>query len=176
MDEWPNWLFLLVRLLVAAAVCGSFFYVGLWLSDGKVIGGVGFMMLSVPAIGVALAKPIVLLAHEGMSWLWQKPMEAWQGSYYSFNDMQVRVYEFEDELWFVVPDVVRAVGMKSVPQSFRAIYPKGSRILPGTRLSVMNRASLENLLGKRNEHEAIRFLNWMRREVVKPWERKREKL
>lgn len=26
-----------------------------------------------------------------------------------------------------------------------------------------------------NEHEAIRFLQWMRCEVVKPWERKRER-
>ena len=51
----------------------------------------------------------------------------------------------------------------------------GSRVVPGTRLTALNARALEQMLGKRNEHEAIRFLQWMRREVVKPWERKRER-
>lgn len=175
MDEWPNWLFFLVRLLVAAAAVGGFFHTGMWLTGGHVVGSVGFTMLAVPVVGVALAKPIVLLSHEGFSWLWHQPDEKWQGQYYAFNDVQVRVFEDEGELWFVVGDVVTAVGMKAVPASFRAIYPKGSRVLRGTRLTVMNARSLDQLLGRRKEHEAMRFINWMHREVILPWERKKER-
>ena len=53
------------------------------------------------------------------------------------------------------------------------MHPREVRVVPGTNLKALDPEGLERLLGKRNEHESIRFLNWMRREVVKPWERKR---
>jgi hypothetical protein len=34
---------------------------------------------------------------------------------------------------------------------------------------------VEHLLGKRNDHEAMRFLTWMRRDVVAPWEKRRQR-
>jgi hypothetical protein len=175
LDEWPNWLLLLVRLAVSLAVWGAFFYFGLWLSGGKVIGGVGFSLLAVPVFGIALAKPLVLISHEGMSWLWHQPMRKWQGSYYAFNDRQVRIFEGEDRLWFAAKDVLAAVGMKAIPDSFLAVYPEGCKVLPGSFLTALDADAIRSLLGKRNEHESIRFLQWMEREVLKPWARKKER-
>lgn len=175
MDEWPNWLLLLVRFVLAMAVWGAFFYLGMYLSGGLVIGAVGFSLLGVPVIGVALAKPLVLISHEGMSWMWQQPMRKWQGSYYSFNDQQIRIYEGEDRLWFAAKDVLSAVGMKGVPDSFLAVYPEGCKVLPGMFVTALDPEALRNLLGKRHDHESIRFLQWMEREVMKPWQRKKER-
>jgi prophage antirepressor-like protein len=88
--------------------------------------------------------------------------------------VQIRIFEDDGKLWFVVGDVMYAIGMKELPESFRAVRPRDVRVVPGTRLKALDPAGLEHLLGKRNEHESIRFLNWMRREVVRPWEKKRE--
>ena len=176
MDEWPNWLTFLVRLAVSLAVWGAFFWVGMKLSGGLVIGAVGFSLLAVPVFGIALGKPLVLLADEGFSWLWHQPMQKFQGSYFAFNNVQVRIYEGNDgRLWLVAKDVLHAVGMKGVPDSFLAVYPDGTKVLAGTLLTAMDTDSVHHLLDKRNEHESIRFLQWMEREVLKPWERKRER-
>lgn len=141
-------------------------WAGLWL--------VG-LLCALPMLGWLLARVLVHQGGNAFSWISSLPLRKWQGAYYSFNDVQVRVYEDEDDLWFVASDVLAAVGMRGVPDSFLAVYPDGSRVIPGTRLTGLNAGALEQMLGKRNEHEAIRFLQWMRREVVKPWERKRER-
>ena len=164
---------LLLRLVLCAALSAAMTWVG-WKLGGKSWGLTAFLF-STPIIGLALCRPLVEGIHEGFTWLSQRPLAKWQGSYYAFNDVQVRVFEDEDELWFAAKDVLAAVGMRSIPDSFLAIYPEGSRVIPGTRLTALNARALEQMLGKRNEHEAIRFLQWMRREVVKPWERKRER-
>jgi hypothetical protein len=141
-------------------------WAGLWL--------VG-LLFALPMVAWLVSRLLVQRGGEALGWISSLPLRKWQGSYYAFNEVQVRVYEDEDDLWFVAADVLTAVGMRGVPDSFLAVYPDGSRVIPGTRLTGLNAAAVEQMLGKRNEHEAIRFLLWMRREVVKPWERKRER-
>jgi small subunit ribosomal protein S21 len=55
----------------------------------------------------------------------------------------------------------------------RAVHPGDVRDIPGHRLKGLNPRGVENLLAKSHDHEAGRFLNWMQREVVRPWEKKR---
>jgi hypothetical protein len=135
-------------------------------------------------IGVLFALPILawigarLLVHGGasaFSWLSMAQYKKWEGAYYAFNDVQVRVYEEDGQLWFVLPDVLRSIGMKEVPAAFRAVHPGDVRDIPGHRLKGLNPQGLERLLAKAREHEAGRFLLWMQREVVKPWEKKKER-
>ena len=168
-----NGMLLLLRILMCVAISAAMTWVG-WKLGDRPWAMIGFLF-STPIIGMALRKPLVEAIHEGFTWLSQQSMVKWQGIYYSFNDVQVRIYEDDDDLWFVASDVLKAVGMRGVPDSFLAIYPDGCKVVPGTRLSALNPAALEAMLGKRNEHEAVRFLQWMRREVVKPWEKKRER-
>jgi hypothetical protein len=139
-----------------------------------------FMGLGV--IGLLFALPVLawiaarLLVHGGagtFGWLSRSHLEKWQGTYYAFNDVQVRVFEDEGQLWFVTSDVLLAIGLPRLPEAFRAAHPNDMRAVAGTRLAALNPAGLEHMLARRNEHEAIRFLNWMRREVVAPWEKKR---
>lgn len=135
-------------------------------------------------IGLLFALPILawiaarFLVHGGagaFSWLSNWHFRKWEGSYYSFNDVQVRVFEDDGQLWFVLPDVMSAIDMKRVPETFLATHPGDVREVPGKSLKALNPQGLDHLLGRRPEHEAARFLNWMHREVVKPWEKKRER-
>lgn len=161
--------------------------------SGRAYFGLGIVALfAIPAIlaymglgliGLLFALPILawvasrLLVHGGgaaFTWLNRKPLEEWQGTYYAFNDVQVRVYEDDDpkRLLFAADDVVMAVGLKKLPESFRIGHPRDLITIPGTRLVMLDPAGVEHLLGKRNDHEARRFLQWMHREVIKPWERR----
>lgn len=144
---------------------------GLWWAGLGVIG----LLAALPILAWIASRLIVHGGGQAFTWLSRKPYEKWEGNYYAFNDTQVRIFEDEEggELWFVVADVVKAVGMKRVPDAYLATHPAGTKSLEGHQ--VMNPAALEALLGRRNERESIRFIQWMRREVVKPWERRRER-
>jgi hypothetical protein len=162
--------------------------------SGRAYFGVGIVALfAIPLvlaymglglIGLLFALPILgwiasrLLVHGGshaFSWMSRQALEEWQGTYYAFNDVQVRVFEDDDprRLLFVVDDVVMAMGWKRLPESFRIAHPRDLVPIPGTRLFALDPAGVERLLAKRNDHEAMRFLNWMKREVVAPWEKGR---
>lgn len=101
-------------------------------------------------------------------------VEEWQGRYYAFDDFQVRVYEDDARLWFALPDVVRAVGWRTTPQGFLATQRHRLRRVEGKRLEVIDVAGLEALLGTRREKDCGRLLLWARREVVRPWEKRRQ--
>jgi hypothetical protein len=134
--------------------------------------GIFALVLALPMVGWLGARVLVHGGFGAFEWLSRMPFMGWEGSYYEFNGVQVRVYEADGELWFVVPDVVRSVGMKKVPESFHAVHPTDVRNVPGKRLKALNPAGVEHLLSRRHEHEAMRFLNWMAREVVGPWEKR----
>jgi hypothetical protein len=151
----------LLALLVIPAVLA---YMGL---------GIVALLFALPILAWIASRLLVHGGSEALSWMSREPLGKWEGTYYAFNDVQIRIFEDDGRLWFVVGDVMYAIGMKKLPDSFRAVHPRDVRVVPGTRLKSLDPAGLERLLGKRNEHEAIRFLTWMRREVVKPWERKR---
>ena len=136
------------------------------------LGIIGLLFV-LPILAWVAARFLVHGGAEALAWMSREPLGKWEGTYYAFNDVQIRIFEDDGKLWFVVGDVMYAIGMKELPESFRAVRPRDVRVVPGTRLKALDPAGLEHLLGKRNEHESIRFLNWMRREVVRPWERKR---
>ena len=162
----PNWVFLLVRLSLACAGSAAMTWVG-WKLGGRPWALVAFVFSS-PLIGVAIARPLVELFHEGIGWLSAQPLEKWQGNYYEFSGVQVRVYEEDGKLWFVAKDVVKAAGIEALADAFHE-----GRILAGANLRCLSPTDVEKLLATHRAHESGRFLLWMRREVIAPWERKR---
>jgi hypothetical protein len=164
---------LLVRLLLSGGACA----VWTWLAyslGGRVWGLVAFVT-SVPVIGFAISRPFIELLHESTVWLSHQPMKKWEGNYYAFNDVQVRVYEYQDGLWFAASDVLKSTGIAGVPDSLLARYPEGCRVIPGTRQTCLNVDAVEKFLASHRQPEAQRFVLWARREVVAPWKRKRER-
>lgn len=167
----PNWALLLVRFALCTFAAAIFVWIGHALNP-KAGGWLGFL-LSAPLYGSALAKPIVELFEEGFTWLARQPLRQWEGRYYEFDGIQVRIYEDDDKLWFVANDVVRATGMAAMPQSFLATQGQGIRVLEGTKLQCLDLDTVEKLLSRNRERDAGRFMSWARREVEAPWERKR---
>ena len=150
-----------IALIVVPAVLA-------WMGLG-IIG----LLFALPILAWIGARVLIKGTGEAFSWMSLKAVEEWQGAYYAFNDVQVRVYEEDDALWFVLDDVVKALGLKAVPQSYLATHARTGKVLDGRK--VVKPEALDEMLGRRNEHEAIRFLQWMHRDVMKPWQRKRER-
>ena len=154
-----NGLLLLVRLVVAVLASAVLVYWWYWLIGGLkgVLLGVVF---SAPVIGIAIARPLVHLTHEGFTWLSQQPLAQYQGRFYAFDEVQVRVEEFDDGLRFNAGDVARATALPGIP---------------GTAGDYLDLQTIEKWRARRREPTAGRFLLWARREVVGPWKKKQEK-
>ena len=160
----PNWVLLVVRLGLSSALSAFMTWVG-WKLGGKPWALIAFVFSS-PAIGVAAARPLVELFHEGVGWLSAQPLDRWQGHYYEFGGVQVRVFEDDGALWFAARDVVKATGIRANADMFHE-----GRIIAGLRcLSI---AEIEALLASHHGHESGRFVLWAQREVITPWARKR---
>ncbi len=162
----PNWGFFLARLALGAA-CSAAMTWGAWKLGGFAWGVIAFLF-SAPLIGVAIAKPLVEMIHDGFGWLSAQPLQKWQGNYYEFGGVHVRVIEDEDALWFAADDVIKATGVKAHGATLAE-----SRLLPGYSLPFLDIDAVENVLARHRSHESARFILWARREVVTPWERKR---
>src|SRR5437763_10303467 len=113
MREWSNWALLLARFVLGATACAFITWVGWKL--GQRTWALTAFVFSIPLLAVAIAKPLVELVHEGFGWLSDQPMRKYQGSYYAFNNVQVRVIEGDDRLWFSAADVLRACHLRAVP-------------------------------------------------------------
>ena len=165
----PNWALLLVRMVVSLSFCAFAAWIG-WKLGGKPWMLVG-LVFSVPAFGVAIARPLVELSHEGLSWLAAQPLEKWEGRYYEFAGVHVRIYEDRGELWFAAKDVIQALAIPANADSLLAVYPGGCKVLEGINFLAI--PALENFLAAHPGPESGRFLLWSRREVLAPWEKKR---
>lgn len=150
------------------------FFVALALLAWKGLGMVG-LLLTLPVLAWFASRLIVHGSSGAVGWINRKATSEWEGYYYAFNDIQIRVYEDDGRLWFVARDVLTALEMKDVADSFLARFPDDTRLLEREKLTAIDANGLEKLLGNRLDHESVRFLLWMRRDVVKPWERKKQR-
>ena len=159
---------LLVRLVFGLAVAGALVWIG-WKLGGKAWALVA-LLVSAPTVAWLITRPLIEVMHEGFTWVGNQPLEKWQGNYYQFGSVQVRIFD-DGQLWFAAKDIIEVTGVKANADSLLAVYPGGCKVLDG--LTCLNAPSVEKLLASRSGTESGRFLLWMRREVIAPWERKR---
>jgi hypothetical protein len=156
--------------LLAAAITA----IGMWIGF-RFFGGSGMalaLLFCAPFLAWGVARMAVEGTDLGFRWMSNRAVEEWEGIYYAFNEVQIRIYEDEGQLLFVAADVLKATGIPVIPDSLLATV---GREIPGTHLTGLSMPALEKLLLDRNDHEARRFLLWARREVLAPWERRRER-
>ena len=165
----PNWALLLIRITISVGPVVLVTWL-LW----KYVGPYALIatLILCPLIGVALAKPLIELTHEGMSWLSVAPYERWEGNYYEFASTQIRIFEHRGELWFAAADVIQATGIAANADSLLAVYSSGCTTLE--RLTCLTMPTLEKFLLANPNPESGRLLLWARREVIAPWEKRRE--
>jgi hypothetical protein len=151
------------------------FFVALALFAWKGLGVAG-LLLVLPLLAWFASRLIVHGSSGAVGLINRRATSEWEGYYYAFDDIQIRVYEDDGRLWFVARDVLKALGMKDVADSFLARFPDHARLLESEKLTVLDADGLEKLLGRRQDRESVRFLLWMRRDVLKPWAKKKENL
>ena len=165
-----NGLLLLVRLSISVAIVAAAVWIG-WSVGGKVWALVALVSLT-PIVGVAIARPLVEFIHEGFGWLAASPMSKWQGNYYEFDNVQVRVYDDGERLWFCARDVLAAAGLPRTPDGLLDRRHGECATIPGTRMVGFTIAGLERFAAGKSP-DANRLLHWAQREVVGPWKKTR---
>jgi prophage antirepressor-like protein len=135
--------------------------------------GLILLMFAVPLVGWIVARIVVGRAGSVVKAIGDQAMAEWHGTYYAFNDRQVRIYDEDARLWFVAIDVARAVGWKTLPQSFMTTHADRLHRVPGTPLKALDMEGMDLLLARRRDREAGRLLRWAKTEVEAPW-RKRQ--
>jgi hypothetical protein len=164
LREMPNWQLLAIRVVVSGSIYGLIAWIAFRMDRG--IGMLALAFFS-PIIGVAIARPLVELSHEGMSWLWHNSMEDWQGYYHQFNGVQVRVYEHEGETWLVARDVIKASGMPPIPEGVLEERAGECGPIGETGLIGFTPAGVEKFLAEHPGPDAGKLVLWMRREVLR---------
>ncbi|MDQ3027720.1 MAG: hypothetical protein M3R58_14615 [Pseudomonadota bacterium] len=166
-----NGLLLVVRLALSLATGAAMVWIG-WKLGGKTWALIA-LIAAAPVLGIAIARPLVEFVHEVFGWLSAQPLKRWEGSYYEFNAVQVRVYEDEGQPWFAAADVMKAAGIPRIPDAVLPVRRNECRIIAGTKLVGFTFAGLEKFVAAHPGPEAGRFLLWAQREVVGPWEKRR---
>ncbi|HEY6094870.1 MAG TPA: hypothetical protein VIU93_07950 [Gallionellaceae bacterium] len=107
----------------------------------------------------------------------QHAVQEWQGSYYSWQNRQIRILEARDTQWVVAQDLVQAAGLKMTAELRRTLphsYP-GYRQIPGTELTGFDQESaLKFLISKQHDPEIIKLKLWLEREVFGRLARQRQ--
>ncbi len=164
METWRLVLFFLFRLALSAGI--------LWLVHWKI--GMVSTILAIPAAGVLMAKPIILAGENWLEWAKRQPFEKWNGNYYEFAGVHIRIYPVGKKLWFVDADVLKVLGEKPTLMLESTYDPHEYGQIEEAGMHGFSEEGMEKLLQASRHHEAQRMLLWVRREVVKQHRRKLE--
>jgi hypothetical protein len=166
LESFKAILSVVLRIALAAAFT-SFAY---WK-----MGGLIPAVCSAPIWGVLLAKPILEGLAGYYSWAKKQPYIPWQGRYYEFESIHIRVFEDDvGHLWFCDKDVLQALG-QSVSKTYRIAYAESDyREIPGERLMGFSENIVILVVSRIRHPSAGKFKFWLEREVLAPHHKRRE--
>jgi hypothetical protein len=138
--------------------------------------GLVILVLTAPLWGVLLRKPILEGISAYFKWVKKQPYVPWQGRYYEFENVHVRVFEDDfGHLWFCDKDVLQVLG-QSVSEIYQVAYPESDyRKIPGERLKGFSENAVILVVSRIRHPSAGKFNFWLEREVLAPHHKKREK-
>ena len=133
------------------------------------------LLLCIPLFAWFASRGLVHGGEGLLSWVSKLPFHKWQGAYYQFNNVQIRVYQHHDTLLFVAEDVLSATGVARRPAAYIGVHSDELLAIPGTKHLGFGMHQVERLANDNPGTDAGSFLLWAQREVVGPWEKKRER-
>jgi hypothetical protein len=141
------------------------------------LGGPGVLVVTLPLLGIALARPLLELAsalHHEMNRAHWRDVE---GRHYAFRGCPVSVVEDPDRRrWIRLADIRAIVGFTASDGALAISYPNGvQRLGRPPELHLSDEALLTHLQKERSP-DAIRLCHWVEREIVFPARRERERL
>ena len=121
-----------------------------------------------------LSKPIIGWSGEIADFFTRQPFTKWQGIYYEFAHVQIRMMEVGRELWVVDADLLRVIGEKPtlMLESLYDVHEYDA--IPNTKFHGFSPEGAEKVLLKSTHFESKRMLLWLQREVYKQHKRKQE--
>ena len=135
------------------------------------------MVLTLPAYGLLLARPLIELASAVRLLMKRAHLAPVEGRHYAFRGRSVQVIEdVERRRWVRIADVRAIVGFTASDGALAISYPDGVRRLgPAVEPHIAEQALLVHLRKERSA-EAARLRLWVQREIVFPAQRERERL
>ena len=160
----------LARLAIAAA-----FSFGAYRLPGSHKEGLILVVLSAPLWGGLLAKTILEGVPRYYVWAKKQPYAPWQGRYYEFENIHIRVFEDDfGQMWFCDKDVLQVLG-KPVSQTYEVTYPESDyQQIPGERLKGFSETAVIRVVSRIKHPSAGKFRFWLERDVLAPHHKKRE--
>jgi len=141
------------------------------------LGGPGFLVGTLPLVGIALARPLVELAsalrHEMNRAHWRDV----EGRHYAFRGHPVSVLEDADRRrWVRLADIRAIAGFTASDGALAITYPNGVQRLGRPPQTHVSDEALLAHLQKERAPDAVRLCGWVEREIVFPARRERERL
>lgn len=159
----------LIRIPLALLFIGSPF---LLLGVNATAAGVAILFAT--GCSLLLANPVIGLLEELSTYFDRAPLEKYQGHYYSFAGVQIRVIPAgsRQTLWFVDRDVLAVLGEKPslMLESLHDAHEYDR--IPGTPWQGFSEEGIDKLLRASPHIEAGRMRLWVQREVIKPYRNK----
>lgn len=157
-------------LAVRVALCA----VLTWLA-WRIFGAAG--LLAGALLGLALPRPLLALAGELRRQLRARVWRDLEGRHYAYHGRRVEVLEDVSHCrWVRAADVREIVGFTASEGALALSYPSGFRRLGVPVQAYFSDEALLVHLAKEPGATAIRFKNWVEREISFPARRQRERL
>ncbi|WP_374508921.1 hypothetical protein [Niveibacterium sp.] len=162
-----SWAQLILRLLLAALIAWPLV---------RWQGLVGLVLALVP-MAALIAVPLTLSGFDLLRWLRKGHLKRWNGRWYAFHGIQIRLFELPDHTWLCADDVFRALGEPVdgvVHERFRNQFGAlGYREPPGETLVCFSEAALRRYLSLRSDARSREFARWLERDVLFAHEKRR---
>lgn len=132
------------------------------------------MVLAVPAIGVAFAKPLI----EFWEWYVRSAREhAYEGDdrVFRFGYNEVRMVLWHGGPWFVASEVCTALGFDDVEEATQHFPAAECAAIEGRGGLWLSEAGVEKLARRSRDSRAREFRLWFEREVMHPFRLARAK-
>ena len=106
-------------------------------------------------------------------WRWQFDGSEWNGTYYEFDGLQIRVLMQGDSIWIVADDVFDALrlrGRQRDPARVREIAGRDGLIKPpGSARLAFSEVGIKAWLDRRTDIVAHKFSYWLDKQVIGPY-------
>ena len=159
---------IVLRILLRLALCCVASYVMWWK------WGATGLAVSAPIFGVALARPIIDLVAEFSLLAKSVALADLEGRNFEFRGLRLDVAEYTDGYrWIALRDVRKVLPALPRDAVLRAQFPQDLVHDTGVKGERIRAEALLAYLRKATEVEAIKFRNWVERDVVFPARRGR---
>ena len=149
-------------LLRAAAACAA-------VAAGWFIFGPSGIVFAAPLVAVLLARPIINFASGSVRAARQLAFRSVEGTHYSFRGVPIVVWEDDLEQRWLATSGVRAV-LPALPRDevLVRVLPSGLQAPEGGTARYVRSDELVAFLAKAQQNDAVRFKNWVQRDVYYP--------